>query len=350
MVIVVASCLAWSCDIYVTASGSDIKDIRNEDPGPLSIPLINDKGAPLVSMLDTSTIYMKIKVYIRTLMKETIQNAVQEQIQNIFKTSLDENSTIDLIRNMTIQGINDILKEQGQVKLLDSIRHEEVSNARKLPDEDFRVDDIMYKLQGKCLPEDHDISGEDLKRDTQNILNSKNRLNLLRLAKIIWRGKAGFQTTDNIDTGRRKEIKKDYENGFGNVDGEYWLGNKHIYNLTSSSKYELRIELTDMSNTKKYAVYTTFVVGDAASKYKLTVGDYSGNAGDKMAYHNGMKFSTTDQDNDEHGSSCVSTYGPWWHKSCCYSGLNRKINKNLYWQSFSSYAAKTSVMMIRKLK
>ncbi|CAC5362059.1 unnamed protein product [Mytilus coruscus] len=150
IVVVVTFCLVWSCDIYVTASVSDIKDIGNEDP--LSIPLINDKGAPLVAMLDTNTISRKIKVYIRTLMRETIQNAVQEQIQNIFKTSLDENSTIDFIRNMTMQGINDILKEQGQVKLLDSIRNEvEVSNARKSLDEDLKVEDIMYELQDVVL-------------------------------------------------------------------------------------------------------------------------------------------------------------------------------------------------------
>ncbi|CAC5362057.1 unnamed protein product [Mytilus coruscus] len=56
----------------------------------------------------------------------------------------------------------------------------------------------------------------------------------------------------------------DYENGFGIVDEEYWF------------------DLTDLSNRKKYAVYKTFVVGDAAFKYKLTVGDYSGTAGNKM--------------------------------------------------------------------
>ncbi|XP_052086283.1 fibrinogen-like protein A isoform X5 [Mytilus californianus] len=140
----------------------------------------------------------------------------------------------------------------------------------------------------------------------------------------------------------------DYEYGFGNLNGEYWLGNKHIHSLTSSDRYELRIDLKDSSNTKKYALYKTFMIGDAASKYKLTIGSYSGNAGDNMAYHNGMKFSTTDQDNDESGGVCVTTGGPWWHKSCKYSGLNGKFN-NMYWYKISSNIAKTSVMMIRKL-
>lgn len=55
--------------------------------------------------------------------------------------------------------------------------------------------------------------------------------------------------------------------------------NKHIHSMTSNGRYELRIDLTDQSYTKKYAVYKMFVVGDAASKYKLTIAGYSGDAG-----------------------------------------------------------------------
>ncbi|OPL20551.1 hypothetical protein AM593_01704, partial [Mytilus galloprovincialis] len=68
-----------------------------------------------------------------------------------------------------------------------------------------------------------------------------------------------------------------------------------------------------------------------------------------MVYHNEMKFSTTDQDNDKSSGKCVDNYGPWWHKSCCHSGLNRAFKSNLYWGSFKNSVAKTSSMMIRKL-
>ncbi|OPL33429.1 hypothetical protein AM593_08055, partial [Mytilus galloprovincialis] len=71
------------------------------------------------------------------------------------------------------------------------------------------------------------------------------------------------------------------ENGFGDVNGDFWFGNKYTNMMTSNGKYELRVDIVDKSNKKKtYAVYKTFVVGDAASKYTLTVGDYSGNAGE----------------------------------------------------------------------
>lgn len=114
--IIIAFCLTWYGDIYVTASGSDTKDTGNEDP--LSIPLINDKGAPLVAMLDTNIINRNIKLYITTLIRNMIQNSVEEQIKDIFKTSLEESSTIEFMRNITMQGINDILKDREQETLL----------------------------------------------------------------------------------------------------------------------------------------------------------------------------------------------------------------------------------------
>ncbi|CAC5423052.1 Fibrinogen-like protein A,Ryncolin-4,Angiopoietin-related protein 7,Angiopoietin-related protein 1,Ficolin-3,Ficolin-1-B,Ficolin-2,Ryncolin-1,Tenascin-R,Fibrinogen-like protein 1,Ficolin-1,Fibrinogen C domain-containing protein 1-A,Tenascin-X,Tenascin-N,Ryncolin-3,Fibrinogen C domain-containing protein 1,Ryncolin-2,Angiopoietin-2,Fibrinogen alpha chain,Tenascin,Fibrinogen C domain-containing protein 1-B,Angiopoietin-4 [Mytilus coruscus] len=141
----------------------------------------------------------------------------------------------------------------------------------------------------------------------------------------------------------------EYENGFGNVEGEYWLGNKHIHHMTSSDNYELRIELTNNKNEKKYAAYKQFRIGDAASKYRLTVGSYSGNAGDSMKYQNGMMFSATDQDNDKSSSDCAKGGGPWWHANCTWSALNRKLSSNLYWHTLPNNAAKTSIMMIRRI-
>lgn len=57
------------------------------------------------------------------------------------------------------------------------------------------------------------------------------------------------------------------------------VGNKYTNILTSSGKYELRVNMIDKNKKKWYAVYKTFIVGDPTSKYTLTVGGYSGNAG-----------------------------------------------------------------------
>lgn len=102
--------LTWFGYICAKVSGSDNIDTGNTNP--LAIPLINDKGAPLVAMLDTNIINRNIKLYINTLIRNMIQNSIEEQIKDIFKTSLEENFTIDFMRNITMQEINDVLKDR----------------------------------------------------------------------------------------------------------------------------------------------------------------------------------------------------------------------------------------------
>ncbi|CAC5408516.1 unnamed protein product [Mytilus coruscus] len=70
----------------------------------------------------------------------------------------------------------------------------------------------------------------------------------------------------------------EYENGFGDLQYEFWLGNKYINILTSNEFYKLRVELVRSNGSNYYAEYSTFVVDNAASSYRLTVGGYSGNA------------------------------------------------------------------------
>lgn len=57
-------------------------------------------------------------------------------------------------------------------------------------------------------------------------------------------------------------------------------GNEDIHLLTSKTKNELRVDLQRFSGEKPYAKYSKFSVGSESEKYKLTVGGYSGNAGE----------------------------------------------------------------------
>ena len=115
----------------------------------------------------------------------------------------------------------------------------------------------------------------------------------------------------------------DYQQGFGNVSGEFWLGLDKIHRLTSTPT-ELRVDMQDFEGNSTYAQYTSFNVGDSASKYILTVSGYSGTAGDSLAWQNRQKFSTRDQDNDANsGGSCAQAYkGGWWYSVCHHSNLN----------------------------
>ena len=119
----------------------------------------------------------------------------------------------------------------------------------------------------------------------------------------------------------------DYVLGFGSVWGEQWLGLEKIHCLTTrTARTEMRIDMTDFRGEKKYANYNFFMVGNAASKYKLQVAGYSGTAGDSISGGhsiNGMSFSTHDRDNDLNSSNCARSFkGGWWYRVCTWSQLN----------------------------
>ncbi|CAC5377219.1 Fibrinogen-like protein A,Ryncolin-4,Angiopoietin-related protein 7,Angiopoietin-related protein 1,Ficolin-3,Ficolin-1-B,Ficolin-2,Ryncolin-1,Tenascin-R,Fibrinogen-like protein 1,Angiopoietin-1,Tenascin-X,Fibrinogen C domain-containing protein 1-A,Tenascin-N,Ryncolin-3,Tenascin,Fibroleukin,Fibrinogen C domain-containing protein 1,Ryncolin-2,Angiopoietin-related protein 6,Techylectin-5B,Angiopoietin-related protein 2,Angiopoietin-2,Microfibril-associated glycoprotein 4,Ficolin-1-A,Ficolin-1,Fibrinogen C dom len=141
----------------------------------------------------------------------------------------------------------------------------------------------------------------------------------------------------------------EYKEGFGDVRKEYWFGNKYLNILTSSGKYELRVDLVDTNHRKTYAVYKTFVVGDENSKYKLTVGDYTGTAGDRMNYNNGKYFTTKDRDNDSNSGNCATDpgYGPWWNGNCSHVALNLDLKKKK--MRWSNHNFINAVMKIRKI-
>ena len=118
----------------------------------------------------------------------------------------------------------------------------------------------------------------------------------------------------------------DYVKGFGDLNGEFWLGLNKIHRLTNRHDINttLRVDLEDFDNTKRYAKYTTFHVLDSSTKYQLNVGEYSGDAEDSISYQDGSNFSTKDQDNDGHEAQhCATSYkGGWWYSHCHASNLN----------------------------
>ncbi|XP_034156025.2 microfibril-associated glycoprotein 4-like [Pangasianodon hypophthalmus] len=116
-----------------------------------------------------------------------------------------------------------------------------------------------------------------------------------------------------------------YKKGFGNKDGEYWLGLENLYQLTRRRKYELRVDLQDFDGSSVYAHYSYFSVDSEAEGYRLHVrGFINGGAGDSLAIHNGQKFTTLDRDQDLYApKNCAKLFlGAFWYNQCHYANPN----------------------------
>ncbi|KAB7502155.1 Angiopoietin-4 [Armadillidium nasatum] len=155
----------------------------------------------------------------------------------------------------------------------------------------------------------------------------------------------------------------DYKTGFGNLGGEFWMGNEKLYQLTNTQVHEIRIELTDFSQTMATASYSAFATGPENEGYALRlISGYKGDAGDSLSYHVGQKWSTYDMDNDAWPTqSCARDHeGAWWYKACETSNLNGlylhgpvppgEEYKGIYWYDFHGpqYSLWHTRMMVRR--
>ena len=116
---------------------------------------------------------------------------------------------------------------------------------------------------------------------------------------------------------------REYEEGFGDLNKDFWTGLEMIHTLTQRGEWEMRVDYQRNDKTWSYLHYNQFSIGSASEEYPLTVGAvYSGSISSSYAlYYNGTKFSTPD--NDEDGSNCAASYRSGnWYKSCHYINLN----------------------------
>ncbi|KFB38510.1 hypothetical protein ZHAS_00005917 [Anopheles sinensis] len=151
----------------------------------------------------------------------------------------------------------------------------------------------------------------------------------------------------------------EYRNGFGNLDGEFWLGLEYVHQLTKNRPHELLVEIKDFHGNYGYAKYSEFELGSETESYALKkLGIYSGTAADSMKWNKNEKFSTFDRDNNpSHAYYAELRHGAWWYWSSTLSNLNgRYQNTTEDWSAMTWYTFKVdwlglsySRMMIRDI-
>ncbi|XP_037538018.1 angiopoietin-related protein 4 [Nematolebias whitei] len=156
-----------------------------------------------------------------------------------------------------------------------------------------------------------------------------------------------------------------YENGFGSLNGEFWLGLEHIHSVAKDGGYILNIQLSDWEDDTA-SVQLPFQLGGRETNYSLqiqesdTFGTLESSLGADAVL--GLAFTTRDRDNDyKVNINCAKHLsGGWWFSSCGRSNLNGRYfqspppkqrhqrKQGIFWKTWRGryYPLKSSVMMI----
>lgn len=157
--------------------------------------------------------------------------------------------------------------------------------------------------------------------------------------------------TSTFSTANFKRPWADYKAGFGGPAGGTqslgWLGLDRMHALTASPR-EFRVLNTDTNSILRPHRYNGFQVANEANFYRLSVSSYgaSNDADIFVTQHNGMYFTTEDQDHDTNGGgNCATSFNTgWWHGNCFGMSLAGSADVRAFWRN-SGGAQENSLLM-----
>ncbi|OWF45507.1 uncharacterized protein LOC110456946 [Mizuhopecten yessoensis] len=128
----------------------------------------------------------------------------------------------------------------------------------------------------------------------------------------------------------------DYVGGFGDLQGDFWLGLEYIHMLTSRGVQLIIDMVSDAGELYRYT-YEGFSVKNASTSYQLSSGnDTSVNCtrgGYGLQLNSGHPFATYDRPDVNNCSTGFTTHEPvsgWWFWSCTFFNINGKIGHPNY--------------------
>ncbi|KAI3374967.1 hypothetical protein L3Q82_021492, partial [Scortum barcoo] len=192
----------------------------------------------------------------------------------------------------------------------------------------FRTVGLLYPFPMDCV---QIMKNGNKKSDIYTVYINNDRSKPIEVYCDMDTDGGGWLMLQRRTTGKLDFMKRwrQYIAGFGNMTDEFWIGLDKIYELTNTpTQYELRFDL-GLGSERAYAVYDNFKIAPVKQKFILTIGKYSGTAGDAMTYHQGRPWTTIDSDNDIALGNCALTHrGAWWYKNCHLANLNGKWGDN----------------------
>ena len=157
------------------------------------------------------------------------------------------------------------------------------------------------------------------------------------------------------------KLWNDYKNGFGNVEGEYWLGNGILHEITSAGTYDLFVVVKSFKGVTRRKQFKGFTIGSEETKYVFRYNsvDPGFSNFDLFLINRNMKFTTADQDNDNYPTNCAALYhGGWWFDQCHHDHMNGLYSQTeacprgegLHWKALVGHyeCLKETMLLIKK--
>ncbi|XP_055473839.1 angiopoietin-related protein 4 [Psammomys obesus] len=158
-----------------------------------------------------------------------------------------------------------------------------------------------------------------------------------------------------------------YKDGFGDPQGEFWLGLEKMHSITGDRGSQLAVQLQDWDGNAKLLQFPIHLGGeDTAYSLQLTEPTAS-ELGATNVSPNGLSlpFSTWDQDHDLRGDlNCAkSLSGGWWFGTCSHSNLNgqyfhsiprqrQQRKKGIFWKTWKGryYPLQATTLLIQPME
>lgn len=155
-----------------------------------------------------------------------------------------------------------------------------------------------------------------------------------------------------------------YKTGFGDPQGEFWLGLEKMHLILGDHDSHLAVQLQDWEGNAKSLQFPIRLGGeDTAYSLQLTAPMASELGATTMTPSSlSLPFSTWDQDHDLHGDkNCAkSLSGGWWFGNCSHSNLNgqyfhsipqqrQQRKKGIFWKTWRGryYPLQATAMLIQ---
>uniref|UniRef100_A0A8C9DQM9 Angiopoietin like 4 n=1 Tax=Prolemur simus TaxID=1328070 RepID=A0A8C9DQM9_PROSS len=155
-----------------------------------------------------------------------------------------------------------------------------------------------------------------------------------------------------------------YKAGFGDPQGEFWLGLEKVHRITGDRSSRLAVQLQDWDGNAESLQFPVHLGGeDTAYSLQLTA-HVASKLGATMVTPGGLSlpFSTRDKDHDLRGDkNCAkSLSGGWWFGTCSHSNLNgqyfrsiprqrQQRKKGIFWKTWRGryYPLQATTMLIQ---